>query len=185
MTERQDASNDARKRSERLVTQLTNLQGSLYAYICVLLGNPRDASDVLQETNLVLWRRSEEFDTDRNFTALAYKVAKLQVMAHRKKKANDRHVFHFSEDSLGTMASKLETPTGEFADRVRQLDECIQKLPENQRQLIRMRYQDRLGVKTISESLSKSENSISLALHRARQSLSECVETTSPRGDSP
>lgn len=178
MSDQQEPIRDDAMRSERLVTQLTAIQGALYAYICILLGGPQDAADVLQETNLVLWRRAHEFDTEQTFSALAYKVAYLQVLAHRKKGAHDRHIFNFSEDSLETMASGLEMPGSDFAHRLRLLDECIEKLPEYQRELIRMRYSERLGVKTISGRLCKSENSVSTALHRARLSLAECVETT-------
>ena len=176
---------DDAARSERFVTQLTTIQGALYGYICVLLGGPQDATDVLQETNLVLWRRAHEFDTERTFAALAYRVAYLQVLAHRKRQAHDRHVFNFNDHSLETMASRLAIDSNEFARRVRLLDECIEKLPDYQREVIRLRYAERLGVKTISLKLRKSENSVSTALHRARLSLTDCVETTTIHGDSP
>jgi RNA polymerase sigma-70 factor (ECF subfamily) len=184
-SDEQESACDDAMRSERLVTQLTAIQGALYAYICILLGGPGDAADVLQETNLVLWRRAHEFDTEQTFSALAYKVAYFQVLAHRKKGACDRHVFNFSEESLETMAGGLAMPGGDFANRLRLLDECIEKLPDYQRELIRMRYSERLGVKTISSRLCKSENSISTALHRARLSLADCVETTPGPKDRP
>ena len=85
-------------RSEQFVSQLTAIQGALYAYICVLLGGSSDTADVLQETNLVLWRRAHEFDTEKTFSALAYRVAYIQVLAYRKNKTHDRHLFNFSEN---------------------------------------------------------------------------------------
>jgi RNA polymerase sigma-70 factor, ECF subfamily len=170
---------------EAFVTQLTAAQGNLYVYVCALLGGTRDAADVLQETNLVLWRKGHEFDIERDFTAWAHKFAYLQVMAHREKQARDRHVSNFSEDTLGKMAVKFETYSSEFAHRVLLLDECIRKLSDYQRELIRLRYVERLGVKTISHKLRKSENNIATALYRARLSLIECVETTPEFGNGP
>ncbi len=41
-------------RTERYVQHLTDVQNRLYAYILMLLPNPDDAANVLQETNLVL-----------------------------------------------------------------------------------------------------------------------------------
>ena len=140
---------------EAFVAQLTAAQGNLYAYVCALLGGTRDAADVLQETNLVLWRKAHEFDSARDFTAWAHKFAYLQVMAHREKRTRDRHVSNFSADTLGKMAAKLETYSGEFAQRVRLLDECIKKLSDYQRELIRLRYVERLGVKTISHQATQ------------------------------
>ena len=48
------------------------------------------------------------------------------------------------------MTGRLEMDSNEFAHRVRLLDECIEKLPDYQREVIRLRYAERLGVKTIS-----------------------------------
>jgi RNA polymerase sigma-70 factor, ECF subfamily len=171
--------------TEQFATQLTAAQGALYAYVCALLGGSRDASDVLQETNLVLWRKAAEFKPELSFNAWAYKIAFFQVLAYRKRQATDRHVSNFSDDSLGRIAARMETGGNSFAQRVRLLDECIAKLPNYQRELIQLRYAERLGVGSISRTLQKSENSIAAALYRARQSLIDCVETKPEVGDSP
>ena len=167
------------------MAQLTAIQGALYAYICVLLGGPRDAADVLQETNLVLWRRAHEFDVEQNFAGLAHRVAYIQVLAHRKKQTHDSRMFSFNENALEAIASRLETVSDEFAHRIRLLDECVEKLPNYQRQLIHLRYAEKLRVKTISRRVCKSEDSVSAALHRARLSLAGCMEATPERGDGP
>jgi RNA polymerase sigma-70 factor, ECF subfamily len=171
--------------SERFVTQLTAAQGALYAYVCALLGGSRDAADVLQETNLVLWRKADQFNAALSFNAWAYKIAFLQVMAHRKKQATDRHQFTLSEDSLAKIAARMEPYSETFAQRMRLLDECIAKLSHYQRELIRLRYIERLGVNSISSSLQKSENSVAAALYRARRALIDCVETKPGAADSP
>lgn len=171
--------------SERFVTQLTAAQGALYAYVCALMGGSRDATDVLQETNLVLWRKAHEFNPELSFAAWAHKIAFLQVLAYRKKRATDRHLSNFSEDSLGRIAARLETHGDTFARRVRLLDECVEKLSDYQRELIRLRYAERLGVKVISRKLRKSENTVAAALYRARLSLIDCVETKPEAGDGP
>lgn len=185
MSEQPESQHGQAAPSEQFVTQLTAAQGALYAYVCTLLGGSRDAADVLQETNLVLWRKAAEFKPELSFTAWAYKIAFFQVLAYRKRRATDRHVSNFSDDSLGQIAAKMESGGNSFAQRVRLLDECIAKLPDYQRELVQLRYAERLGVRTISRTLQKSENSIAAALYRARQSLIDCVETKSEAGDLP
>jgi RNA polymerase sigma-70 factor (ECF subfamily) len=185
MSESAEPRNGPAEPSESFAVQMTTAQGALYAYVCTLLGGSRDASDVLQETNLVLWRKAAEFDPQQSFSAWARKIAFLQVMAFRKKRATDRHQFNFNEDSLGRIAARLETQSQTFAQRVRLLDECIEKLPDYQRELVRMRYADRLGVAVISRQLEKSENSVAAALYRARTSLVQCVETHPAIEDKP
>lgn len=186
MSERTESQHEqAAPPSERFATQLTAAQGSLYAYVCSLLGGSRDAADVLQETNLVLWRKAGEFKPELSFNAWAYKIAYFQVLAYRKRQAIDRHRCNFNEELLDRIAAKLEPQADLFAQRMRMLDECIDKLPDYQRALIRMRYAERLGVNAISHRLRKSENSVAAALYRARLSVIDCVETKPEAEDEP
>jgi RNA polymerase sigma-70 factor, ECF subfamily len=171
--------------SEQFVTQLTAAQGALYAYLCALLGGSHDAADVLQETNLVLWRKAHEFNPELSFNAWAHKIAFVQVLAHRKRRMSDRHLSNLSEDSLAQIAARMETHSDAFAQRMRLLDECVATLSEYQRKLIRLHYAERLGLRTISHSLQKSENTIAAALYRARLALIDCVRTKSEAGEGP
>ena len=52
---------DDRQFSEQFVQLLTENQNRIYGYIYSLLGNFERSADVLQETNLVLWRKNSEF----------------------------------------------------------------------------------------------------------------------------
>ena len=51
--------------AEQFVERLGSCQDRLFAYILMLLSNRDAALDVLQETNLVLWRKAAEFDRSR------------------------------------------------------------------------------------------------------------------------
>lgn len=166
--------------SERFLSLLTAAQGPLYAYICTLLGGSNDAADVLQETNLVLWKKMDEFDSSLSFSAWANKFAFLQVLAYRKRRATDRHQFTCVMESMQSISAKAESESEQFARRLRMLDDCIESLSDYQRQLVQMRYARRLGVKAISLHLQKSENSVAAALYRARLALIECVDTKQP-----
>ncbi len=171
--------------SERFLSHLTAAQGPLYAYISTLLGGSNDAADVLQETNLVLWKKMGEFDPELSFSAWANKIAFLQVLAHRKRRATDRHQFSSIMESMQCIADRAEGEVEQFGRRLRMLDECIEGLTDYQRQLVQMRYARRWGVKAISQHLQKSENTVAAALYRARLALIECVDTKHPGGTTP
>jgi RNA polymerase sigma-70 factor, ECF subfamily len=165
--------------SERFVAQLTAAQGALYGYVCALMGGSHDAADVLQETNLVLWRKAGEFNPELSFSAWAHKIAFVQVLAYRKRRTSDRHLSNLSEDSLAQIAARMETHSDAFSLRMRLLDECVATLSDYQRELIRLHYAERQGLKTISRNLRKSENTVAAALYRARLALINCVQTKS------
>ena len=58
---------ETRERATRFVQQLTIHQRELYTYINTLLVGQAAASDVLQDTNLDLWVRRENYDFQRPF----------------------------------------------------------------------------------------------------------------------
>ncbi|MEX1224587.1 MAG: H-X9-DG-CTERM domain-containing protein [Pirellulales bacterium] len=46
--------------------ELTRIQRPLYLYIVSLVGNPVEASDLLQDTNCLIWEKAEEFEPGSN-----------------------------------------------------------------------------------------------------------------------
>ena len=91
--------------SAEFVTQITRAQRQLHAFILSMVWNPAEADDVLQETNLVLWEKSGEFDGSRPFLPWAMRFAQLQAMAwlKRRQRQQDRLVF---DDELGQVARR-------------------------------------------------------------------------------
>ena len=79
--------------NEALVDHLTRQQSSLFHYILSLVPDPVSAQDILQETNLVLWRKAAEYDSALPFMPWACRIALYQVKAHRRDQARDLHVF--------------------------------------------------------------------------------------------
>ena len=61
-------------------------------YINTLLVGDSAAVDVLQDTNLDLWARLENFDSSRPFLAWAYGFAFQRVLAYRKSRQRSRLV---------------------------------------------------------------------------------------------
>ncbi|HVJ69575.1 MAG TPA: sigma factor, partial [Caulifigura sp.] len=70
-------------RSEELVSLITWHQRRLFAYIMSLVRSPNDAEDILQEVNVVLWRKRDDFHAGTDFLAWAFRISRTQVMAFR------------------------------------------------------------------------------------------------------
>lgn len=69
--------------SPEFLQLLTSHQSRIYAYILSLVFDRTQADDLLQETNAVLWRKAEEFETGTNFVAWAFQIAYYEVMQQR------------------------------------------------------------------------------------------------------
>lgn len=152
---------------------MTEHQGRLFGYLYSLLGDADQANDVLQETNVILWRDNREYRPGSNFKAWAFRVAHFQMMAFRQRQIRDRLVFE--EDLVGIMADEGKAVDEHFDARQKLLDGCLEKLSETHRDLIRRRYALGESLQSIGERRRMSANAVTQALFRLRQSLMHCV----------
>lgn len=159
---------------EPFVELLTRYQSRLYAFIYSLTADAEMAQDVFQETNIVLWRKSSEFDQDREFLPWAFAIARNQVRAARQKTSRDRLLF--DEESVNRLADRASDQGRRLDERQVALASCLQKLPDPQRELVGLRYQHGHSLERIGELLSRSANAIAVSIHRARQALARCIE---------
>lgn len=159
--------------SPDFVQLLTSHQSRLYAYILSLMFDPHQAEDVLQQTNSILWEKESDFELGTNFVAWSFRIAYFQVLAHRKKTHRDRLVFDVELiDSVARIAEKADET---FVGRQRILNDCLGKLGDRHRDLIRRKYSVGASLSQIAEDVGKTEGAIKQALFRVRTILSECV----------
>ena len=161
------------KAGEAFVRLMTEHQGRLFGYVYSLLGDPDRANEVLQETNVILWRDHREFRTGSNFKAWAFRIAHFQVMAWRQRQIRDRLVFE--DDVLDVLAAEARQVDEAFDERRDRLGACLEQLPEAQRDLIRRRYADGESLHSIGLHKAMNPNAVTQALFRIRQALLACV----------
>jgi RNA polymerase sigma-70 factor, ECF subfamily len=163
-------------RTKRFIALLTAHQRDLYLYINTLLLGDSATADVLQNTNLELWKQFKQFDDTRAFLPWAYRFAFYQVLAFRKSRRRSRLVL---TDNLVELINNIYIRDDTPADsRLSALQICLQKLDAPQSQLIRERYVDKMTVRTIAARLGGTANQVSARLYRIRQSLSRCIRET-------
>jgi RNA polymerase sigma-70 factor (ECF subfamily) len=156
------------------IALLTSNQSRLFAYVLSLLGDRQQAQDVMQETNIVLWRKSAQFKLGTNFGAWMLKVAYYQVMEHRRK-LNRQAMFVADDDFLSQLAEEAVDCSHMMEQQQAALQSCLQKLPDRQRDIIRRRYTEGASIKAVAEQLGIAASAIKQTLFRARTSLIACV----------
>ena len=171
MTRRADESDD-------LVALMTQFQGRLYCYILTLLADPNVANDVLQETNVVLWKESRQFVPGTNFKAWSFRIAHFQCMAYRQKQLRDKVMFN--DDVVAAMATESKDLDDFYEDRARALERCLEQIQPRSREALRLRYAEELAVNELANKMDRTPNAISQLLFRARQWLIECVKREIP-----
>jgi RNA polymerase sigma-70 factor, ECF subfamily len=165
-----------RDRATRFIELLTHHQRDLYVYINTLLVGDRAAVDVLQDTNLDLWARLEDFYSRRPFLAWAYGFAFQRVLAYRKSRRRSRLVL--TDDMVQFVSDTYVRDSSSADTRLLALRTCLEKLPPNQFQLIRDRYMEKMSVKTIAARLGGTVSQVSARLYRIRHTLNRCIQAT-------
>ncbi|WP_035604502.1 sigma-70 family RNA polymerase sigma factor [Haloferula sp. BvORR071] len=159
---------------ERIVGLIARHQPEIHRYILSLLPDRMLADDVVQETNLVLWRKAADYDPSQPFLPWAFTIALYQVKAARRDAGRDRHVF---DDSLvEILAAEGREAESHGGDLEKALESCLQELPEKQRQLILARYAPGNSVQALAAERSQTPTALSLTLMRIRKALETCIE---------
>ena len=159
--------------NEQFVNLLSRHHQRIFVFILSLVCNQNEADDILQETNLVLWRKFGEFEPGTDFRAWAFRVAYLKVLQHWEKKGKER--VQFDEAFLHRVAD-LAVTTPDTVDRRREaLAKCLAQLPKRKRDMIRCRYRAGGSEKAVAQELGCSAHAIHMALTRVRRALHDCV----------
>lgn len=159
---------------EQMVGWIASHQAALHRFILSLLPDRSLAGDVLQETNLVLWRKAAEYDPAQPFLAWAFGIARFQVMAARRDAGRDRHVF--SDQLVELLADEHPLHQDSDARLEEALEGCLAKLSSQHRELILARYQPGASVQKLASARSKSPGALSVLLLRIRKTLEDCIE---------
>lgn len=145
----------------------------IFQYIRTLVPHYSDAEDVYQHVSLTLWKKSEEFDRDRDFFPWACGIAFYTARNHYRGVRHDR--LYFDQDLLETMSRKREQHLSNYNSRIDYLHECLSSLTSSDQKLLRDAVFEK---RSIAEIAIKTEKSIQTLYNRMsflRRELAECI----------
>ena len=155
---------------------LAGQQRRLYGYVLTLVTDPVAADDILQQTNVVVLQKADEFDVGTNFNAWASKIAYFQVLAYLKTKSRER--LRFEPELVARISDAVLARQPILDERLTALRGCIRKLNEVDQDLIQQRYGNGVDVATIADTVNRSRQAIKQALYRIRGNLMQCIQQT-------
>ncbi|NLS93030.1 MAG: sigma-70 family RNA polymerase sigma factor [Planctomycetaceae bacterium] len=167
---------DSDQKGELFARLLGRCQRKVFLYALGLIHNAADAEEVLQETNIVLWRKFDEYEPGTSFESWACRVAYFEVLKYREKTARERRVF--SLELVETLAAEAEKVADEFDDRRDALQGCLTKLRDVDRKLVLNRYRPGATTRGLAEAAGRSVQGTRKSLHRVRMTLLECIQRT-------
>jgi len=163
-------------KAERFVRLLATCQRRVFLYALGLVSNAADAEEILQETNLVLWRKFDQYQPGTDFAHWACRIAHFEVLKFRERRARERRLF--TSEFIEALAVDSEEALDELDARREALAACLEKLRKTDRQLVLRRYQERATTRSVAKALGRSVQGTRKSLHRIRMALLACIERT-------
>ncbi len=147
---------------------------SLRVFVRSLLFSRDEEREVMQEVAVVLWRKFEMGMDSLAFCRWAFGVARMEVLAFRRDRARDRH--SFGDDVFELLAQTVLEQSDALEAERRALDFCLQKLPDNQRQLVQAAYAPGVKIDHLATQLGRTAMALYKSLHRIRLTLMDCTQ---------
>lgn len=158
---------------------LLRYKDKLYSFLFQMLGAQHDAQDALQETMLSVLKNLNGYNEQNQFKAWIFRIARnkaINVMRFRKKTV--------LSDEPEMLENQMNTDSGEETssriskeEKISELNKALQKLPDNEREVVVLRIQGEIPFKEIAEMTGVSINTVLGRMHNAKKRLKQLLET--------
>ena len=169
---------DAQEKGSQLLQLFARHNRALRAYSRLILHSVDPIDDVMQEASVVIWEKQEQLRHEDEFLPWAKVIVRNISFRHRRRLVRDRHVF--DGDLVERILAEEEAEQASSDQSSREygaLMTCLNKLPEDRKQLILAPYRAPGAVKELAEQATRSPNSLYKLLQRLRVKLMRCVES--------
>jgi RNA polymerase sigma-70 factor, ECF subfamily len=163
-------------KDHRFVGLLTTHYYKIHSFILAMVPNKADADDVLQNTITYMWEHFDDYEENTNFVAWAVTIAKYQVFTYRKHQKRSKIVF--SDGVIDGIAEENEKLQGLSDERYEALQKCLQKVPKEEKSLLKDQYVDGKKIAQIAQEQGIAPTVMYRRYARLKGLLLECVRRT-------
>ena len=155
--------------------RVISMSERLYPMVSRMLGNTANAEDAIQEIMIKLWERRRQIKNHPNLPAFIFLTARNYCLDLIKKKKPPEDQYDAKTQLL---ASEPEHDTYEWQELKRNIEEVLEGLPEQQKEVMIMRDLDGMEFIEIAELTKLRVDHIRVLLSRARQQVAIELQKT-------
>lgn len=140
----------------------------LYRLVLRITGNHEDANEVVQDVYIQAFTHITQFDGRSSFETWLHRVTINQALQNRRRRTlRDR-----AAASLNGRNSRLSEP---LPDQRMDIEDALARLPEADRALLILRYQEGLDYAAIADITGSPSGTVASRLNRARERVRELL----------
>lgn len=161
------------KISMHLEQILDSLGDKLFNYLTIKLSSSLDAEDVLQEVCFRLIRYKVRFRLIRNPSAYVFRIARNEAIRFLENRKRNPETYHSVEERAKVIQDNL---TGIENEVMNQVAEALALIPEDQREVIILRFFEELTLREIATVCGVSINTAASRFRYGMQKLRQLLE---------
>jgi len=147
----------------------------LRTFISAMIHDRFDADDLAQQTFLFAYQHIGEYEIGTNFLAWLKAIAYNHVRDYRAYAQRTQNAKRGLRDEISRKSIAAMEPTM-LDPRLELLENCVERLPVNQRQFLRAVCARRATLEEVATELNRSNTAVRKNLSRLYENLRACVE---------
>lgn len=175
---------DQNASQQRFLSLFLQSEREIFRYVAALVPNVADAEDIVQQTAMALWEKFDTYDPSQPFTPWACRFAlnKAKQWTERRQRWQVLLEGGLAEE----LAQRRDALRPELEVRLKHLEGCLNKLPEDHRSLVEGYYYRRDAIEKLAATSSRTVAATYKTLQRVREALQRCIEDAAkPEGIRP
>ena len=159
---------------QRFLSLFLRSEREIFRYVAALVPNMADTDDIVQQTAVALWEKFDAYDPEKPFTPWACRFALYKARQWIERRQRWQALL---ENGLAEeLALRRQELQPRFEHRLRRLEDCLGRLPSDQRSVLEGYYYERVGVESLAQRSGRTVAATYKTLQRIRQALQRCVE---------
>lgn len=146
----------------------------VYSFVCRRLNDPGFAEEITADVFYEIWRNAASYRGESPVSSWVFGIAHLKVLAARRFQAQPRRasVSVTPDETLQGFADPADQHDSLAArDELKRLLHAIDRLPEGQREVLRLAFLEDRSYAEIATELGISEANVKTRVNRARSRL--------------
>lgn len=152
------------------------MKDKLFRFAFRLLQNVQEAEDTVQDVLVGIWGKREQWGEWKSIEAYCMTATRNSCLDKIRK----RRMVAVQEEKAEQVSSPDRDPYEKMMDKqlIQRIRQCMDELPENQQQVVRLREMEGFSYNEIAEVLDMTMEQVKVNLFRGRNAIKKLIMQT-------
>lgn len=152
------------------------MKDKLFRFAFRLLQNVQEAEDAVQDVMAGIWAKRDQWGEWKSMEAYCMTATRNNCLDRLRK----RRILPVQEEKAGQVSSPDRDPYEKMMDKqmIQRIRQCMDVLPENQQQVVRLREMEGFSYNEIAEVLDMTLDQVKINLFRGRNAIKKLITQT-------